>query len=358
MRGISGLLLLLTALTVATVAWAQPERPVYVVEPGDTLYGLAIAHGTSVAELRRLNALQGDLLRVGAELVLPGSALGQPGYRPYLGGEGETWETVSAATGRGIGTLTSANPDVPADGDVDGRLLLIPPGEGVTYRARLGDSVAALAATIGVDEAEVASINGVTPGEALIAGQPVLLPVDASEAAELLRARTTASGAVGAAPRVDPRSMHHDAQALLLVRAPMLLVGFAWPDIGFEMPVAGTLSSTFGWRNISVGGNRFHGGIDIAAPPGTLVAVARSGIVTRTGWIGAYGNAVYVDHGDGSQTRYAHMLTIYVRPGEALVRGDLVGEVGSTGASTGPHLHFEVRIDGRAVDPLGYVELR
>jgi murein DD-endopeptidase MepM/ murein hydrolase activator NlpD len=112
------------------------------------------------------------------------------------------------------------------------------------------------------------------------------------------------------------------------------------------------ITSRFGWRAISVGGNRYHLGLDLGAPSGTAVLAARDGTVTRAGWTGAYGYAVYLRHADGYETRYAHLARIGVTLGDEVLRGDAIGAVGSTGASTGPHLHFEVRADGSAVDPL------
>ena len=95
--------------------------------------------------------------------------------------------------------------------------------------------------------------------------------------------------------------------------------------------------------------------LDLAATWGTPVLAARDGMVGRSGWWGTYGNAVALDHGDGSETRYAHLSSVAVGAGEVVRQGDVIGYVGSTGASTGPHLHFELRFDGRAVDPLGYL---
>jgi murein DD-endopeptidase MepM/ murein hydrolase activator NlpD len=86
------------------------------------------------------------------------------------------------------------------------------------------------------------------------------------------------------------------------------------------------------------------------------VAAARGGVVTRAGWVGAYGYLVVLDHGGGWETRYAHLSRIDVHLGERLPQGATVGLVGSTGASTGPHLHFEVRREGQALDPLAYLE--
>ncbi len=147
-------------------------------------------------------------------------------------------------------------------------------------------------------------------------------------------------------------------QVALLPLAVGALANLDWGASGFAPPVEGRVSSSFGWRNVSVNGNRYHGGLDLAAPLGTPVRAARTGIVTRAGWWGTYGNVVVLDHGDGSETRYAHLSSVLVRVGQALRQGDVLGKVGSTGASTGPHLHFEVRFDGRAVDPLPYLQGR
>lgn len=154
----------------------------------------------------------------------------------------------------------------------------------------------------------------------------------------------------------DPRQALRDAQ---LAALPAALAGLAGADIapqGFAQPVTGRLSSSFGWRNVSVNGNRYHFGVDWAAPTGTPVRAARDGVVWRAGWWSTYGYAVALDHGDGSETRYAHLSSISVQSGAVVRQGDVIGLVGSTGASTGPHLHFELRFGERAVDPLGYLE--
>lgn len=120
-----------------------------------------------------------------------------------------------------------------------------------------------------------------------------------------------------------------------------------------DMPVQGTLSSSFGHRADPLhGGRKHHAGLDIAARRGTPIETVSSGVVRYAGERGGYGNMVIVDHPDGTETRYAHMDRIDVKAGEAVSRRDQIGTVGSTGRSTGPHLHFEVRQDGRAIDPM------
>jgi murein DD-endopeptidase MepM/ murein hydrolase activator NlpD len=179
-------------------------------------------------------------------------------------------------------------------------------------------------------------------------------------AAVLLAAVLTATAAANvgpgaAAPTPEVRAAHATEQLAVLRRAAELSVDIDRIGQDYLWPLEGRISSPFGWRTISVAGNRFHGGIDIVAPTGTPVRSARGGVVTRAGWVGAYGFLVIVDHGGGWETRYAHLSRIDVSVGQRLAQSAVVGLVGSTGASTGPHLHFEVRREGQALDPLAYL---
>ena len=117
-------------------------------------------------------------------------------------------------------------------------------------------------------------------------------------------------------------------------------------------PVRGILTSGFGTRRDPITGRRSqHPAVDIAAPPGREVVASADGIVTRAGRVGGLGNAVYLSHGFGLTTRYGHMSRLAVRPGERVERGQVIGYVGSTGRSTGPHLHFEVLVEGVPQNP-------
>ena len=122
-------------------------------------------------------------------------------------------------------------------------------------------------------------------------------------------------------------------------------------------PVKGRVTSGFGVRNHPILHRRkMHYGVDIGAPTGTPIRAARAGVVTRAENMGTYGNVVFVDHGNGVETRYAHASELLVKPGARVQQGQILATVGSTGRSTGPHLHFEVRKDGIAVDPSGYLD--
>ena len=104
------------------------------------------------------------------------------------------------------------------------------------------------------------------------------------------------------------------------------------------------------------GRSAMHAGVDLAGPVGTPIYATADGIVARSGRAGAYGNLVEINHGQGIQTRYGHMSRLIARAGQRVKRGDVIGLMGSTGRSTGSHLHYEVRIDGKAVNPIPFMQ--
>ena len=117
-------------------------------------------------------------------------------------------------------------------------------------------------------------------------------------------------------------------------------------------------TSGYGTRSDPFRGSAaMHSGIDLSGPVGTPIYATADGVVTTAGWnSGGYGNLIKVDHGRGIETRYAHLSKVNVREGERIKRGQLIGKMGSTGRSTGSHLHYEVRIDGRAVNPVPFMK--
>lgn len=129
-------------------------------------------------------------------------------------------------------------------------------------------------------------------------------------------------------------------------------------SIPSRMPLDGaSLSSGFGMRTHPVlGGRRAHKGIDLSAPTGTPIYASADGVVTRADWFSSYGLFISLDHGATLETRYGHLSRLNVAEGQPVKKGDLIGYVGSTGRSTGPHLHYEVRIAGMAVNPVPYMQ--
>jgi murein DD-endopeptidase MepM/ murein hydrolase activator NlpD len=123
-----------------------------------------------------------------------------------------------------------------------------------------------------------------------------------------------------------------------------------WPVVGVLRGGVGIRSNPFGGSSLE-----FHKGQDISAPTGAPVNATADGVVVIARWMRGYGNGIYIDHGNGISTRYGHLSRIDVVEGQIVKRGDHLGLVGSTGRSTGPHLHYEVRLNGQPVSPLPYL---
>ena len=135
---------------------------------------------------------------------------------------------------------------------------------------------------------------------------------------------------------------------------------FFWSSLPSIWPTRGWVTSTFGdlrsFRRIARGySGRLHEGIDIAGPYGTPIMASGDGIVTYTGYRSGYGNMVMVDHGNGISTVYAHCSAVFVEEGKRVNRGMIIAAIGNTGRSTGPHLHYEIHVDGVPVNPLNYI---
>jgi murein DD-endopeptidase MepM/ murein hydrolase activator NlpD len=202
------------------------------------------------------------------------------------------------------------------------------------------DRAKKLAKAVGLDRAPAAAPSGglgARPGAARDGLQAML-----DEEMEALRARSHSLDA-----SFDQLDEVLHARERVLASTP---TGF---------PVSGFCSEGYGWRNDPITGEReFHQGMDIVAPGGTMILAPADGVVTSAGRMSGYGKMVQLSHGYGYQTRYGHLSEILVRPGQRVQRGDRLGRVGSTGHSTGPHLHYEVFKAGRAVNPARYLAER
>jgi murein DD-endopeptidase MepM/ murein hydrolase activator NlpD len=187
-----------------------------------------------------------------------------------------------------------------------------------------------------------------------------------AEEARKLEAAKIAAANLNAAPNPD-RSFDASRSAIanpsdrsgVTPQLPQLTASAYLPDVqdyglstGFIWPANGVFTSGYGWR-----WGRIHGGIDIAAPVGTPILAAASGVVDYATWNdGGYGNMIDIRHADGTITRYAHMNELYVKEGQTVSQGQTIGAMGSTGFSTGPHLHFEIRPNGgSAIDPMAFL---
>lgn len=177
-------------------------------------------------------------------------------------------------------------------------------------------------------------------------GPDTPIEIDIEAARELGRGSV---GAVAESPRVA---------ALMAGIEKMSLLRFAADRVPFSRPVnGGRYTSGFGSRRDPFGrGRRHHNGIDIAGPHGTPITATAAGVVTFVGWQRGYGRVIEIRHAFGFETLYAHLSKARVEVGQRVEAGDRIGDMGNTGRSTGTHLHYEVRLDNRAVDPMTFIE--
>jgi len=315
------------ALSLAPVAGAEAYA-LRTVRAGDSIGAIAERYGVTVEAILNANELATTVIRPGDVLKVPyveavgGPAeLGAkipPGFVWYTMRQGETLSAVASRFGISITALVGANPDISSlDRLPTGFELLIPPSAGLVVRLAGESDVLALLEEHDISPAEFARANGLRSPFDITPDMLVFLPgVQPTEALARLQKVREAENR------------------------------FVWP-------LHGRLTSYYGPRNLGMGTSSFHRGIDIAAPTGTPVVAARSGTVTYAGWsTQGYGNLVRIRHADDSETWYAHFSSVSVSVGQYVSQGSVIGRVGSTGLSTGPHLHFELHERGRAIDPL------
>jgi len=224
--------------------------------------------------------------------------------------EGENLWLIAGRYGISPGTIAASSNLVNPNRINPGQELVFPSVDGTLHEVATGDSLSGIAARYEVEVEAIVRANGLSDPETLKAGQVLIVP-----------------GAK--VPEVAAASRDDDS--------------FVWP-------LRGPISSPYGPR-----WGRFHTGVDIAAPYGASVRAVFSGRVVRASWYGAYGYCIVIDHGDEVTTLYAHLSDFLVARGDWVARGQIIGRVGSTGNSTGPHLHFEVRINGAHKNPLSYL---
>lgn len=202
-----------------------------------------------------------------------------------------------------------------------GQKLTILPTDGVTYRIGRGDTVAKIATRYRVATEDILTYNKLVAGN-LTVGQTIVVPGGRPPAAPARAVTRTTTVSPIAGPTASTTRL-------------------LWPT------AAKHLTQYYTWR---------HGGVDIAGPSGTAIYAAEEGIVEVAGWnSGGYGYYIIIDHGGGLKTLYGHSSKLLVAVGDRVERGQHIANVGSTGRSTGPHLHFEVRVRGVRTNPLNYV---
>ena len=238
-------------------------------------------------------------------------------YSTYTVRGGDTVSGIAARFGLdSISTILSANGIENARRINAGQLLRIPSMDGVTYNVKTGDSLISIASKFSAPFEAILDANDLADSR-LVPGQELFIPGVRLSTYELRKAMGEL----------------------------------------FIYPIRGRLTSPYGSRADPFTGTKsFHTGIDMAAPTGTQVKASSDGRVAAAGWQNVYGNYAIVTHAGGYQTLYAHMSSLSVQRGQYLAQGDEVGKVGSTGYSTGPHLHFSVYKDGKTVDPFSVLD--
>lgn len=282
------------AADAMTVPLASSEAFI-VVQAGQTLWAIAEQHKVTVEALQAANDVtRSPVLAIGQRLVIPGRA--EAAVPP---------------------STPSAPPVLPG-------AIAAHPGHPISRIVGDGETLWDIAQAYGVSVDAIIEANALPNGNLIFPGERLVIPLHT----------------VGVAGGVVPRPRRPSVS---------LASVFVWP-------ARGRVTSGFGFRRHPVFGTQeMHTGIDIGAPLGTPVVSARAGTVIAADWEGGYGKLVRVDHGDGLTTSYSHLSQIAVRVGQQLYPGDLIGYVGNTGFSTGPHLLFEIRVHGRPLDPLKYL---
>ena len=195
---------------------------------------------------------------------------------------------------------------------------------GATYTVSRGETVYHIAHLYGITPERLMAANGIDDPRELNVGQTLIIPGRGFASASAAGASASGIPDIWAVPRADRQ--------------------FAWPV------ASGAVSSPFGMRNGSM-----HEGVDISAPAGTPVLAADDAVVIYTGELRGYGNVVILQHSGAYETVYAHDRRNFVREGDRVTRGQQIGEIGTSGRTSGPNLHFEVRYNNRAEDPLSYL---
>lgn len=240
--------------------------------------------------------------------------------------EGDTLSSIAAKFDLSIDSLKWANPSINWQKVKPGVVVKVPPVTGVVYKVKPGDTIYSIAKKLQTDAQGIVDfpMNTFSDDEtfALVAGQTLIVPdgIMPDEAVSVPRFANVLTPDAGSVSGTG---------------------SFAWPTFG-------SISQSFRW---------YHKGTDIANASGTPVLAADSGTIVVAGWTNVgYGNHIIIDHGNGYQTLYAHLSSISVVSGQRVSRGNVIGAIGSTGRSTGPHLHFEIRTGSGNVDPLGYLK--
>jgi len=316
----------------------QPETAepiVYTVKAGDNLWNISRKYGVSVAVITDINHLgDKDLLSLGQKLEIPGVGGGipdsnqkeEPTIIVYTIVKGDTLWGISQRYDVNMSTIISSNNLKEITRLSIGQKLELPitnmdiakaegysqgnEAEEIIYYVKKGESLWSISHEYNVKLEAIIAANHITDASKISAGQQLRIP-------NIPGTRSN-------------------------------IYNFIWP-------VRGRITSPYGMR-VLYGRKDFHAGIDIAGPTGTNIVAAESGRVSYAGYMRGYGNVIILSHDGGYSTVYGHNSVNLVKKGQYVKKGSIIGKVGRTGNATGPHLHFEVRLGGKPLNPLSYLK--
>lgn len=383
---VSQCLITLSAAFFLSTSLAQQTT---VVNPGDNLWSLARRHGVTMEALMAANSLATDVVNPGTVLQLPAGATGGAGT--YTVKAGDTLYDIAMSVSVSVSDLIAFN-------NLDG--TLIHPGQQLQLAGhpetmtatplvitiRPGDSLWALGrqhevAAHLIAEANMMSLDAtLRPGNQLTipgrysnenaavnrdiggAAAPTITVVPGDNLWSIARQYNTSVAALKANNELTSDSLRVGQTLRLipgtdLLRAAPETAYVPVTDAAMVWPASGIITSRFGHRLLRINGTNMHYGLDLDGNTGDPIVAAVAGVVTFSGWRGGYGNLVIVQ-ADGVDYYYAHASELVAQVGQAVQTGQLLAKIGTTGNVTGPHLHFEVRVDGTPVDPLPLLEAK
>lgn len=330
-----------TAMTAAASSsaaqtTAQAARSPVILNP--VAGGWALAPGDLGGNFRPAGRSDQDVSLIVRDVVFDVAkpAETRTGIISYTVRPGDNVETIAQRFGLLPTTIVWSNREVEDNPDVlrVGQVLNILPTDGIWYTVAPDDTLSGIAERFKVKQEDILAspLNNLADGANLLPGMTIVVP--------------------GGVKPFVPKVVAVDVN-----RAPAPRRSYAVPAPGFA--ASGSGSGAFGWPTrgfITQGFRYYHRGLDIASGVGVPIAAADSGYVVYAGWSNVgYGYMVQIDHGNGFSTLYAHLSQWYVDPGQTVARGQIIGAMGSTGNSTGPHLHFEIRYGGVPQNPLVYL---
>ncbi|MBQ9596610.1 MAG: peptidoglycan DD-metalloendopeptidase family protein [Synergistaceae bacterium] len=362
----------------------------HIVKNGETLSDIAMAHGNITAQdILRANGLKdANRLSENQLLLIPNDAstvedtmdevktrqmrieakqekVTPISTKKYIVNQGDSLWVIASSQNIEVDTITGSNTFTSSARLRPGMELRIPNQDGIFYVMKKGEDIKAVCKRYGVSMTKVKLVNEGVDVASLKTGDEIFLPgarpagliehndVKLAEVQKKNQAKITAKDNKNSKKTLAKSDKNDKNDKYDKVPKGEVAVKRSG---GFRWPIMGRINSPFGWRQHPITRRRdFHTGIDIKASRGDPIKGAGSGRVVYSGWMGGYGKVIVIEHHNGQSTLYAHCSTLLVGKGANVSSGQLIAKVGTTGRSTGPHLHFEVRNGNSPVNPIKYL---